>query len=137
MSLASDMIAALEAVVRAAVPDMPAGALGVTHGWVSVDTLAREKCPHLIVFDPTERATQFAYKQTRVELGLRLHVVRNGSTFDDVLADWSAIRVGLEADRTLGGKVDFCELSLDALAESGDESPYRVAIITAAATVEL
>ena len=136
MSVTSDFIDALEALTRAAVPAIPAGALGVSREWRAPTDLATENFPHAILHAPAERVTRFPYLQIRLELTERIVILRSASDQATAISDFNALRVGLEADPTLGGVVDFCELVLDGIDDAGPESPFRAVVVTAAAVVE-
>jgi len=137
LSLVVDMMAALESVVRAAVPAIPAGALGVTRGFRAADELDGNEVPHLAIWDPTERPSALPYRQTRVECGLRLAVIRPATdTFNASAGDWESIRLAIDADPTLAGLVDACDVSLEAIQDPSSEALYRIAVIAAAAFKE-
>lgn len=137
MSLSTDLLAALEVVVRAAVPSIPAGALGVTDHWIPAPSLSAENYPHAVFWAPTEKPVTLPYRQHRVELVWRIAIIRASDDLASSLDDYNAIRSGLEADTTLGGLVDLTELTLEAVQDSEPESPFRATVLAVAAFVEL
>ena len=133
MSLVVDMMDRLEAVVRAAVPSLPAGATGATRGYVSAEDLTAEHFPHLVLWDPTERPTSLPYRQKRIEAGVRIFLYRHANTFAQSVDDWNAIKLAILAEPSLGALVDECDVTLEAIQEPGAEFDFRVTAIVATA----
>lgn len=128
MSLVGDVIAAFETMARTAIPTLPAGDLGVSRGFRIAEDVPNEACPHFLTYDPREKPTPLAFQQKRVEVSLRVVVIRKGGTHAQSLDDFNALRAALIAAPTLGGLVQQSELGLDAIEES-PETGTRIAVM--------
>ena len=120
---------ALEALIRGAVPDVPAGELGVERVAKLPGTLDVEKLPHVMFGDETERPRLLRFRQQRITVALALMILRRGATHAQMVNDFDAIQAALLLDPTLGGVVDQTTLALDGVREP-DNFGDRLSVMT-------
>lgn len=114
MSLVGDVLTALEAKVRVAVPSLPAGTLGVERGWRPAHELTDPgSLPHCFLYGTTERQELLIFRQVRSTVAVSGLIVRVGSTEAQALEDYEALSDAIELDPTLGGAVEQSTLALD------------------------
>lgn len=121
MSLVQDITTALEALIRAAIPTIPAGSDGVSLVMRLPQDLNAANCPHLCFGGEEERSVALRFLQQRVTVTLGVVLIRRGATHAELLADYGAIRSGFDADHTCAGVIETGVLELIGISEANDE----------------
>lgn len=103
------IIDALEVLARAAIPALPAGALGFEKGVRPGTDLRPAELPHCFAHDPTETASELDWMQQEVQFSVQLSFWASGaSTVQETMNGYlDAVRDAVRGDPTLGGLVDF------------------------------
>lgn len=117
MSLVGDVLTALEAQLRSAIPSLPASTAGVERGWRPTHELQPGSLPHVCLYNVTETRDRLIFLQARVQVQLSGIIIRQGSTYAQALEDYEALSDLLEAGPTLGNVVEQSELTLDGIEE--------------------
>lgn len=135
MSRWGDLLAALEAVVRAATTSptaLPSGA----DGWERVirppDRLHPGQFPHVFSDVVIEDAATLAHAQRRVSTRILLHLWTQGETLVQIEARVDAIEAALLADNTLGGLVRDIAIATKGISDAtstGDSKRCAVLIL--------
>lgn len=110
------------AVVRGAVPEMPALTVGAERGVRPPSELTPSEMPHLFVYNPQGRVTAIEWLQSEVRTTWEADLWISGT--QELAATYrDAIRAALAANRTLTGAVIDCAMLFGAVLED-PTTPY-------------
>ena len=111
MSDWGSILTQVEAEIRQALADLPAGTLGFERGLRIGQDLTTEELPHVFAHNPEERITELDYGQRRVEFSIQLDVWVRGETQEQLAVRLDDIRNEIDGNRTLSGTVDKAFIS--------------------------
>lgn len=137
MSLANDVLNALEQKARIAIVSLPSGVAGVERGWRPAHELQPGSTPHVFLFDVEERSERLIFQQRRISISLRGQIVRIGDTYLQALDDWTLFRAQILADADLGGVLEWSSIELEDVEDHQGQKGRAVTFSFSGATVLL
>jgi hypothetical protein len=112
-----EIIDRLEVLVRAAVPDMPAGDLGWTRGLTVGQELSDSRLPHCLAYEPSREVSEIDHRQEVIEISVVLGLWTRNETQEELATRLDAVRSQILGDPTLNGLVDRAWISADGIRE--------------------
>ena len=125
MSFVVDVDAAVEALLRVAIPDLVAGERGVSRELLASGELVAEQLPHASFGNFPLHEVPLRFGQRRVTLRVGIQITRQGATHAAMLADFDAVTAALRTDPTMGGACEKHGITMTGLSEPADSTPKR------------
>lgn len=126
------ILAALEAELRVACPDLPAGVQGFERGIRLGEELIDSELPHVFAHNPIEEMSAIEPgAQEAVAFSVELDLWTRGETQEAVAGRVDAFRDRIRANPTLGGLVDRVRVIRRAVVEYAGKAERAGVIIVA------